>query len=189
MVFADSNGRELTSDAIRNAVQELARGRWQRFRTDLRLYLERNADRILEPAHLKRCLRMARANDLPLADLCRARGSRLEYALYLAAFTRLCGDRTIRSRDEFDEQRREINQAIWTLGERLGRAPTAAEVRERLEAWVRDSAGPQREKMILIAQLMLRNDWPTYVQVLWSALERQLAAPAMPVPVLSAPAV
>lgn len=185
MVFADPHGREMTSDAIRGAVQELARGRWQRFRDDLKTYLERNASRILEPAHLRRCLRMARANDLPLADLCRARGPRLEYALYLAAFTRLCSDRTIRSRDEFEEQRKEINQAVWTLGEELGRSPTQEEAQSRLEAWVRDSAGPQREKMVLIAQLMMRNDWPTYVQVLWNALEQQLAAPALSSSVIS----
>jgi len=166
--------REATGDALRGAVHELSRGRWKAFRRDLQVYLERNADRILESAHLNRFLRLARATDAPLADLCRARGPRLEFALYLAALARLCKDRTIRSRDEFDEQRSEMSQAIWTLGESLRRPPTPQEIQDRLARWVKESAGPQREKMVLIAQLIMRNDWSSYVQPLWDHLDRKL---------------
>lgn len=166
--------REATSDALRGAVHELSRGRWKEFRRDLRVYLEQNADRILEPAHLQRFLRLARATDLPVADLCRTRDPRLEFALYLAALARLCKDRTIRSRDEFDEQRSELSQAIWTLGEELRRPPTPQEIQDRLARWVQESAGPQREKMVLIAQLLMRNDWSAYVKPLWDHLDRKL---------------
>jgi hypothetical protein len=173
---SDLQSREATSDAVRGAVQELSRGRWNRFREDLMSYLERNADRILESDPLRRARKLARVADIPVAELCRARDPRMEYALYIATFARLCADRTIRSRDEYDEQRAELHQAIWTLGERLGRPPTPDEIRDRMETWLRESAGPQREKIVLIAQLLMRNDWPHYVQPLWAALERRHGA-------------
>jgi hypothetical protein len=166
--------REATGAALRGAVQELSLGRWNRFREDLQTYLATNADQILDPAHLNRFVRLARATDAPLADLCRARGPRLEFALYLAAVARLCADRTIRSRAEFDEQRNEMSQAIWTLGEQLRRPPTPQEIQDRLSLWVQESAGPQREKMVLIAQLIMRSDWATYVKPLWERLDRKL---------------
>jgi hypothetical protein len=158
-------------EGLRKVLHELAQGRWKNIRKDLETYLSRNASRIVGSAHFRRALRLAGVAKQPIAELAKARSPRLEYALYLAAFGTLSEDNTISSKDEFTEQNREIHQAIWTLGETLQRPPTPDEIRERVDRWLRDSAAPQREKIVLIEMLLMRSDWPSYAPLLWKTLD------------------
>ncbi len=157
---------------LRLALQELSSGRWQNIRSDLQTYLRKNATRILASPHFRRAMRLARVESRPMADLCGARDPRLDYALYLAAYGVLTEDSTIASRDEFTEQNAEIQRAVWILGVKLGRPPTPEEIRERIDLWLRESAAPQREKIVLIELLLMRADWAAYGPILWEALER-----------------
>jgi hypothetical protein len=177
-------------EGLRRVLHELGGGRWENIRRDLETYLSRNASRILEPACLRRAMRLAKVEKRPLADLCRARDPRLEFALYVAAYGILDQDASIASRDEYHEQNREIQTAIWTLGETLKREPTPDEVNERINRWIAESAAPQREKIVLIEQILMRSDWATYAPILWAELDRQApSAPPSPVPPPPAPPV
>jgi hypothetical protein len=163
---------------LQQALHELAEGRWQNIRRDLEGYLGKNASRIVESVYFRRAVKLARVAGRPLPELVRERDAHLGYALYLAAYCILGEDATIASRDEFFEQDREIKQAIWILGEELGRPPTPDEVRVRIDRWLRESAAPQREKIVLIEQLLMWADWPACAPILWAELERRSAAGA-----------
>jgi hypothetical protein len=180
MGLPDLLKRSPVGDALKEALRELGAGRWTRLGKDLAAYLERNADRILAD-HFRRAPKPAGLADTSLVELCRARNKDLEYALYLAAYMALSEDQSIQSRDEFDEQYAEIQQAVWTLGERLQRPPTPDETRDRLATWVQDSSRPLREKIVLLTQLLLWSEWSTaYAPILWKALDRQVGLDAKP---------
>jgi hypothetical protein len=159
------------SEGLRRVLHELSQGRWKNIRKDLESYLAKNAARIVGSAHFRRALRLAGVPKQPVTELAKTRSPRLEYALYLAAFGILSEDNTISSRDEFTEQNREIHQAIWTLGETLQRPPTQDEIRERIDQWLRESAAPQREKIVLVETLLMRSDWPSFAPILWKHLD------------------